>query len=584
MLFAINDNNLPGSPGERLTRNDVQRILAAAASQMRTTQVVTVVDREGEILGMLAGPGARLGANDQTGTPNPLVGTLGKSLTRARTGAAFASREDAFSTRTARFIIQDNFPWPVPNTPGGPLYGVQFSTLPGSDFARNSLGTSTGPTISGDPGGLPLFKNGEPVGGIGVAGDGADVLVRANLPYDPTVTSPSNVFAGNEERDFDEAVALAGVGSRFAAPTDIRANKILIDGLRFPYTFDRPAVGAAGRTLTQLQAGGFVLVNPNQAAGLDVGRNSAIVRGSPASAYPTATFAGVPGELKNQRAGVAGDRRFGIFRGGIDASPLDDTNEDGVVDSRDPQLSRGDVEKVIKNAVAQAIITRAAIRRPIGVPVRVHIAVVDRSGSPLGVFRMDDGTNFSYDVAVQKARTAAFFSDNTHAMSSRAVGFLSQGFFPVGINKSRGGPMFEVQNELSLSILNGGGFTNPRDATRNPLANGMTIFPGGAPLYKDGVLVGAIGISGDGVDQDDIIAYNGTKGFRPTERILSNNLGAANYVAFMKSKTRQIFSLYPLDTDLANASQRKTLGRFDALLQEDFVRLPYVKFPRNWEL
>ena len=41
----------------------------------------------------------------------------------------------------------------------------------------------------------------------------------------------------------------------------------------------------------------------------------------------------------------------------------------------------------------------------------------------------------------------------------------------------------------------------------------MTIFPGGFPLYKNGLLVGGIGVSGDGVDQDDLIAFTGHAGF-----------------------------------------------------------------------
>ena len=35
------------------------------------------------------------------------------------------------------------------------------------------------------------------------------------------------------------------------------------------------------------------------------------------------------------------------------------------------------------------------------------------------------------------------------------------------------------------------------------------------PLYKNGELVGAIGISGDGTEQDDIIAAAGSQGFAP---------------------------------------------------------------------
>src|SRR5688572_11728434 len=134
---------------------------------------------------MYAGSNSRpTGARDETGARNALLATSTKAITRARTAAAFQSRQDAFTTRTARFIIQDHFPHPVSNTPGGPLYGVQFSSLPGTDARVNA------PAISGDPGGIPLFKSGEPVGGIGVAGDGSDVLARADLPYDPRVTDP----------------------------------------------------------------------------------------------------------------------------------------------------------------------------------------------------------------------------------------------------------------------------------------------------------------------------------------------------------------------------------------------------------
>ena len=82
---------------------------------------------------------------------------------------------------------------------------------------------------------------------------------------------------------------------------------------------------------------------------------------------------------------------------------------------------------------------------------RVHITVVDRQGNLLGAFRMGDGTNFSFDTAVQKARTAMFFSDDTHAFSATAIGFMAQAFFPPGIANSGSGPLFHIQNELSLT-------------------------------------------------------------------------------------------------------------------------------------
>ena len=50
----------------------------------------------------------------------------------------------------------------------------------------------------------------------------------------------------------------------------------------------------------------------------------------------------------------------------------------------------------------------------------------------------------------------------------------------------------------------------PGSPTGKPiLANGLQIFPGGFPIYRNGVLIGAVGISGDGVDQDDMTGFLG---------------------------------------------------------------------------
>src|SRR4051794_25127198 len=151
---------------ELLSAADVSAILAQAASQGRRKQIIAVVDREGVILGSV-----------QIGGIGDVVArdiTLGKAIARARTTALFASTQDAFTTRTARFIVQDHFPHPVQNTPGGPLYGVEFSSQPFSDVlpagTKELPANSIKLNISGDPGGIPLYKNGIPVGGIGVAG------------------------------------------------------------------------------------------------------------------------------------------------------------------------------------------------------------------------------------------------------------------------------------------------------------------------------------------------------------------------------------------------------------------------------
>ena len=41
------------------------------------------------------------------------------------------------------------------------------------------------------------------------------------------------------------------------------------------------------------------------------------------------------------------------------------------------------------------------------------------------------------------------------------------------------------------------------------MANGIQIFAGGVPVYRGNTLVGGIGISGDGIEQDDMIAFLG---------------------------------------------------------------------------
>jgi hypothetical protein len=54
--------------------------------------------------------------------------------------------------------------------------------------------------------------------------------------------------------------------------------------------------------------------------------------------------------------------------------------------------------------------------------------------------------------------------------------------------------------------------------------NGLQIFAGGLPIYRNGVLVGAVGVSGDGIDQDDIIAAAGADAFAPPAAIRSDQV------------------------------------------------------------
>jgi uncharacterized protein GlcG (DUF336 family) len=140
----------------------------------------------------------------------------------------------------------------------------------------------------------------------------------------------------------------------------------------------------------------------------------------------------------------------------------------------------------------------------------MHIAVVDRSGQLLGGLRsMEDAWEGSKDIAIAIARAAAFFSSDQNVPTSRTMGVLSRAHFP-DLN-GLAGPLWRLGNSNQQGITGG-------PATRN----GPITFPGGMPLYKNSVLVGAVGVSGDGVDQDEAVAIRASAGFEAPVAIRAN--------------------------------------------------------------
>src|SRR5688572_17310572 len=169
----------------QLTLADVQKVIAQAASHAQTispNSIIAVTDREGYVLGVWS-------VNGTTNSTAALNDLVANAITRAGTAAFLSSDQHAFSTRTAGFIVQQNFPPGIRNRPPGPLVGVNFSNLPFTDVNRlkdpatynpgltNGLNGAPVPTpitggLAGVPGGVPLYKAGKLVGGVGVAGDG----------------------------------------------------------------------------------------------------------------------------------------------------------------------------------------------------------------------------------------------------------------------------------------------------------------------------------------------------------------------------------------------------------------------------
>ena len=158
-------------------------------------------------------------------------------------------------------------------------------------------------------------------------------------------------------------------------------------------------------------------------------------------------------------------------------------------------LSQADLDAIVGQAVAKAGTTASGFRvTPAPHPTRMQIAIVARDGKLLRLFSMSDAWVGSIDIAIAKGRTAAFFSSDQNALTSRIVGEASQ----------PGGPLWGIGNSNQLGISGSQEFRN-----------GIITFPGGVPLYKDGTLVGGIGVSGDGVDQDEVVAFAGAVGFEP---------------------------------------------------------------------
>jgi len=179
----------------------------------------------------------------------------------------------------------------------------------------------------------------------------------------------------------------------------------------------------------------------------------------------------------------------------------------------------------------------------------MSIAVSDTDGTLLAVYRMNDGTIFSLDVAVAKARNAVYFSSNATtvaqdlpgvpagtAVTNRTIGFGGQPFFPPGINGSSPGPFYSLYvNDVAHPCTQG--------SQSPPIANpsGIVFFPGSLPLYISGTLVGGLGVSGDGVDQDDYVTAGGAAGLDAPTAIQADQVVIDNvrlpYLEFPRDPT-----------------------------------------------
>jgi uncharacterized protein GlcG (DUF336 family) len=537
----------------QLSATDVQTIIGQAVTRavsISPNSVIAVTDREGNVLGVW---------NVRGGEPTPPQ--VATAVSKAGTAAFLSSNQNAFTSRTAGFIIQQHFPPGITNTAPGPLVGVGLSNLffsdintfkaPGSIPLFNAtpglaITPVPGTSLDGAPGGVPLYKNGQLVGGVGVTGDGTPPPIPGFRDENPLI------FVDGYDRDED--VALAGQHG-FQPSSSITADNVYINGLALPYV----------ESSTQVSN---VVLSGNASAAYPI-------RGAPmAFPYPVETFGGVQGEVRQP----------------ITSDPLP-----GTINGQ-ARLNETEVRSIINYAADRARTTRAGIRLPIGIHMEVFITVVNnpnQSGvapTVLGTFRTGEATMFSWDVAVQKARTALYYSNRdllglgrNIAMSTRTVGFLAQSHYPPGIDADHAGPFFGQQEMFTClsGTLANVNLTPGCIPPANPnLPNGITIFPGGFPLYRNGVLIGAIGISGDGVDQDDIVGASGTHDFLAPDSIRADQVvfrGARlPYAKFPRDPNgangvNEVVTQAPATGTFANTSTRAGIGNGENQLIAGFI-------------
>lgn len=477
-----------GASYAALLPGEVDAIVRAAARALDSeTMTIAVVDRAGRVLAVF-----------RKNAANPANDDLAAGV--ARTAAFFSHNQAPLSSRTVRFISGIHFPPGITNTASGALYGIE-NTNRGCDFnvafnARKCLprarriggtrcdssdrsgcgpGIVTGKVLPNDAdqsrvnaGGIPLYRvqvdgrrvvSGGLIGAIGVVG----------VAGDPQLA------------EFAAATGAFGSIATGIAPVPFyplpQPGNVFIDGIRLPF------------------------LGPDLR--LDFASN------------------GLPNGIRRLK-----DTRAGNDSGAFIIAPQFGgcaPNEYLAGPHAGSKLTAVEVDAIVQRAIATARKTRAAIRLPLNRYARMVIAVADVDGSILALYRMPDATVFSIDVAVAKSRNVVWFSQNGlpgvsggTAVSNRTIAFGAQPFFPPGIDSDvlspREGPWYQslFVNDLTNPCSQG---TQPA----SPNQNGIVFFAGSSPLYRGSELIGGLGVSGDGIEQDDYVTYFAAGPFLPAE-------------------------------------------------------------------
>jgi len=450
-----------------LSAADVTAIVESAARAVDDTRlVIAVTDRAGRVLGIFKKPEAPATTFGNFGVP---VGTVDLAIALARTGAFFSNNQAPLSSRTVRFISGIHFPPGIPNTTNAALYGIENTNRGCALNIAFLPGQSVPPATSIS--GLPCNAFVQDGCGLGIATGKPDLV-----DSDSAAVNPGGVPV------FKDGAVAGGVGvAGVAAPiAEFAAFRGSVPGSEFG-----PRVAAPGVIFLDGVELPFVA------------QQSQPVGTTPGSADGT---------------WLSGPFDGGLAPEGWLAGPI-----------ASAELSADNVNTIVQKGIEAANHTRAAIRLPLGSTARMVLAVGDLDGNILGLYRMEDSTVFSIDVAVAKARNVVYFSGASRgtdelpgvpigtAVTNRTINFGSQPLYPPGIDVEsapESGPFFESLYGPDTAQACSQG---RQAATTNQ--NGVVFFAGSVPLYRSGQLVGGLGISGDGVEQDDVVAAAGASGF-----------------------------------------------------------------------
>lgn len=430
-----------------------------------------------------------------------------------------------------------------------------------------SVGPKTSPLgLSADPGGFPLYKAGTVVGGVGVTADDTygldrnivdsdrdlDELIATaatfnfGAPLDrrgDRITADGKTFRYSDV-DFDQLSRPAGQGGAFAGlpgglidVPGFYSKAAVLEGT----AFTTAASGVVADTQDYPGLDAFVLVDPAGAARFRPkdGTDSALGNGSlKAAEVRTLLSEG----LKIANAARAQIRRPTNSQARVTLSVVDTNGEIlGVVRTRDAPVFGTDVS--LQKARTAMFFSNAN-------------AAADLTALPDARYLSADGTpsNSTVKIGDYVTATRTFFANPAMltgqiAFTPRAIGNIARPYFPDGVVNPRNGPLskpfaswspftdglqFDLVNNVVGGIVGAYGAALPAPgqtsstpaqiqallqavlavrasgcAQQSKIKNGIQIFPGAVPIYRGEVLVGGMGISGDGIDQDDMIAFLG---------------------------------------------------------------------------